>query len=195
MRRLRNSVCRRALRLGRVKSFRTLRMHSWKRWHRPVIEVASEPHDRRCRSARSIDRSRGPRFCRRGDARRRSRQRLGHRHLIRSEPTIWQDYRMVRDRCRPASACTIHTTLRACRQSGNDAHRHGDDGSGGGDSSDNGGGDDVIEPRHSIQTSKLKLLQPWEYASWISLVLGRPRIWGSRKAAAEGNKWCPAARD
>jgi hypothetical protein len=51
--------------------------------------------------------------------------------------------------------------LLAYRHSGNDGHRHGDDGSsgGGGDSSDDGGGD-VIEPLRSIQTSKPKLLQP-----------------------------------
>jgi hypothetical protein len=74
------------------------------------------------------------------------------------------DYRMVRDRCRRASACTIRTTLAACRRSDDEVLRKDDGSSGGdnddGDSSDDDGGGDVIEPRRSIQTSKSKLLQP-----------------------------------
>ena len=70
----------------------------------------------------------------------------------------------VRDRRRLASAYTIRTRLPACRHSGNDAHKRGGDGNSGdgGDSSDDdgGGGGDVIEPRRSMQTGKLKLSQP-----------------------------------
>jgi hypothetical protein len=67
---------------------------------------------------------------------------------------------MVRGRCRPAIACTIHTKLPACQRSDSD----GDGSSDGGDDCDDdnsGDGDGaVIEPLRSTQTNKLKRLQP-----------------------------------
>jgi hypothetical protein len=133
--------------------------------------VSFEQHGRHYRSLRSTDHSHGQRFYRRGAARPQSRRWSDRQPLIRSEPTTLQDYRMVPDRCRPASACTIRTTLSVYRRSGNTAHRRGVGKHGGiGEAGDGDGGDDDssddendyvgIGPERSIQAGKLKLLQP-----------------------------------
>jgi hypothetical protein len=84
-----------------------------RRWRQPTTAAGLEPHDRHCRSRRSIGHSPDPRFSRRDDARRRSYLPRDRWHWSHSAPRIARGCIRDPDHRQPDRAYTIRTRRQA----------------------------------------------------------------------------------
>lgn len=133
---------------------------SWRRpaetrWRRPETLRVSGRRDRRCRSARSICRSRDRQSCRRGAATPRSRRPTGRRRSSHNGPSCVRGCIAGQDRPPSGFACTSRTRRQvapnACTRARNVCDAYDDD-------------ERASLLRHSKQTRRAIAFQPQSYA-------------------------------